>query len=473
MRSVAIPVSLIPFLALNACVRDASDPSSPAADPVPVILVSLDTCRADALTPFGGEARNSPHLERLARESVVFRDCLSQSSNTAPSHRSLFSGQFVHRHGHDVDSFRESPAGLARMLRDAGWSTAAFTGGGFLARGYGFEDGFDTYVDRDDEARGAVNRGLATILPQAQRWLDARRPDEPFFLFLHTFDIHCPYEPAEPWRSEFTAGYEGDLELEGLCGQEDYQRVLARAGVLGPEAWAADVELLHGTYDAGVAEADDQLGRFLDGLRDDGTLDRSLLIVLSDHGESLAERRPFIGHNRMWEEQLEVPLLVRFPGGRFGGTVCDEPTMLVDVLPTVAELLGLTAPAGVQGESLLPLLDGRRSYDGERLRVSQFLSLFSFRYDDRWKVHGQLGAEGRGTFLLFDLDEDPHEQVERPVDPATRSEHDTRMRELVSRFAAWRRSTAAEDAGHQQPLLEERDDPEQRRDLEELGYTSR
>ena len=474
MRSVAVPIPLLSLLlALGACARGEGDPSSPSADPISVILVSLDTCRADALTPFGGEARNSPHLERLARESVVFSDCLSQSSNTAPSHRSLFSGQFVHRLGHDVDSFREAPAGLAQLLQDAGWSTAAFTGGGFLARGYGFEDGFDTYVDRDDEARGVVNRGLATILPQAQRWLDAREPDEPFFLFLHTFDIHCPYEPAEPWRSEFTAGYDGDLVLDGLCGQEDFREVLARAGAPGPAAWAADVQLLHDSYDAGVAEADDQLGRFLEGLRADGTLDRSLLVVLSDHGESLADRRPYIGHNRLWEEQLEVPLLVRFPGGRFGGAVCDEPTMLVDVLPTVAELLDLEPLPGVQGESLLPLLDGRRSYGGERLRISQFLSLFSFRYDERWKVHGQLGAEGRGTFLLYDLEDDPHESVERPAGAAAQADHDARMRELVARFAAWRRSTSTADREHQQPLLEAVDDPAQLRDLEELGYTSR
>ncbi|MBL7008930.1 MAG: sulfatase [Planctomycetes bacterium] len=458
-------------LALAFCGCGTPDPPRAAGDALSVILVSLDTCRADRLSPFGAPGRNSPFLDRLARESVIFTDCLSQSSNTAPSHRSLFTGQYVHRHGHDLDSFRRSPTSWAGMLGEAGWDTAAFTGGGFLARGYGFEDGFATFVDADDDREAVSDRGLATILPQVRRWREQRHGDpRPFFLFLHTFDIHCPYEPDDPWRSEFTAGYGGDLQLDGACGQEDFRRILDRSRSEPPGSYRADIEHLGNTYDAGVAMTDAQLGGFLAELRADGTLDRSLLIVLSDHGESLGDRRPYIGHNRLWEEQLQVPLMIRFPDGAFAGAVCDEPTMLIDVLPAVLDRLGIDPPEGIQGESLLPLLDGSRSYQGRRLRVSQFLSLFSFRYDDRWKVHGQVREDGKGDILLYDLERDPLEQRGPPTDPAEAQAQQARMQRLVKEYSAWRRSSAAADGRSQGPLILGGPGPSSAEDLRELGY---
>jgi len=474
MQNAIQPALLFLALALSACGGGSTapappaPPAPPAQDQLSVILVSLDTCRADSLGPYGGDARNSPFLDQLARESVVFTDCLSQSSNTAPAHRSLFTGQYVHRHGHDVDSYRRSPSSWAGRLREAGWRTGAFTGGGFLASGYGFEDGFETYVDRDAHGGPVTNRGLASTLPQAREWLAQGADDQrPFFLFLHTFDIHCPYQPADPWRTEFTAGYEGDLDAGSACGQADFARIQARAKTSAPEDYRADLQHLRDTYDAGVAMTDSLLGEFLAELRADGTLDRSLLIVLSDHGESLGQRRPYIGHNRLWEEQLQVPLMIRFPDGAFAGAVCDEPTMLIDVLPTVLDQLGLAPAAGAQGESLLPLLEGRKSFDGERLRVSQFLSLFSFRFDDRWKVHGQVGEDGNGQVLLFDLEQDPLEQREGPEHQRALRQ---RLQRLVQEFTAWRQSTAAADREHRGARIIPDDDAQQAADLAELGY---
>lgn len=435
-----------PALLLLACGRS----DAPAAPPAtPVILISLDTCRSDRLAPYGGSPDTSPVLARLAAESVTFTDCLAQSSNTGPSHRSLFTGQFVHRHGHRLQAYTRSPYTLAGLLHAAGYQTAGFTGGGFLDPGLGFDQGFDVYKSKNDSGPSPVRRGFQAVLPQAEGWYAQRDPSRPFFLFLHTYDIHCPYWPAQPWRERFQGNYQGSLDLKALCGWEAFASLFEGGKDLPEE----DRDYLQRMYDGNIAMADELLGRFLDRLRADGTLDRSLLIVLSDHGESLGEHR-WVGHNQMWEEQLQVPLLIRFPGAAHAGTICDAPVMLIDVLPTILDYLQLPAPPGVQGESLLPVLDGARQFP-ERLRISEHLDQVSFRFDDRWK----LILSGSGS-SCFDLQADPGE---------TRALQDAQPG-LLARYQEFRAATAAEDQRFRGAALADPIDEELARQLTELGY---
>lgn len=449
----------------------AGNAASRPAGPISVILVSLDTCRADRLTPYGAPPRNSPFLDVLAGESVTFTNCLSQSSNTGPSHRSLFTGQFVHRHQHTAGRYMRSPYSWAGLLAAAGYDTAAFTGGGFLGEGLGFQEGFQTYVCKDPDGHETVRRGFRTILPQAGAWWSARpEPSRPFFLFLHTFDIHCPYQPEEPWASDFRGAYTGDLDLAELCGREDFDRYMDEVRpTLAPEQFRADMDHLRDMYDAGIAMADDQLGGFVAMLREQGVLERTLLIVTSDHGESLGRRRPYLGHNHLWEEQLRVPLLVRFPGAAFAGAVSPEPVMLIDLLPTVLDYLGLDAPAGVQGESLMPLLEQGRSYGGERLRISQFGDRLSFRFDGRWKLHVRELGESKANVKLFDLREDPTELNSRAGAAGTPADAE-RVRAMTERFQAWMAEHREEDARWAGQILEAAVSEDVAADLRALGY---
>lgn len=435
---------------------------APAARPrTPVIVVSLDTCRADRLAPYGGAAEVSPALAQLAAESVVFTDCLAQSTSTGPSHRSLFTGQFVHRHGLGAGGSMHSPYTLAGLLRSAGYETAGFVGGGMLGAAFGFADGFDTYRDRDPGA-GARSRGLRSVLPEAGEWC-AAHSSGPFFLFVHTYDIHCPYWPDEPWRGRFAGGYSGKLDLAAMCGIQAFAP-LFRDGRELPEE---DRQYLLRMYDGDIAMADELLGRFLDRLRADGTLDRALLVVLSDHGESLGEHR-HVGHERMWEEQLRVPLLIRFPDRWLAGTRCDEPVMLVDMLPTVLDFLGLPVPPGVQGESLLPLLrdEGSRRRSGERMRISQNGDLVSARFDDRWKLVVTRRRDGTLEPELYDLRSDPSESVNLALTPEGRARFD----ELHGRYLEFRRRTAEEDQRLRGTATGEPTDPDLAHQLAELGY---
>ncbi|RMH03201.1 MAG: hypothetical protein D6702_06780 [Planctomycetota bacterium] len=480
-----LTASLVLGLLLASCGGDESGAggAGPAAGtgagapgrpegPISVILVSLDTCRQDRLTPYGAPARNSPVLDALAHESVTFTDCVSQSSNTGPSHRSLFTGQYVHRHRHQPGRYMRSPYSWAGLLAEAGYETAAFTGGGFLAEGLGFEEGFQTYVAKDDNRNKAYRRGFATILPQAERWWRGRDQDKPFFLFLHTYDIHCPYVVPEKYRAEFDEGYDGDLDLTTFCGREEFDRYMKEVRPTLPlERFKADLDHLRNMYDAGIALTDAQLGAFLGLLQQSGALDRSLLIVTSDHGESLGRRRPYLGHNHLWEEQLKVPLLIRFPGAAFAGTVCEEPVMLIDLLPTVLDYLGLPIPEGVQGESLMPILEEGKSYGGERLRISQYQDRLAFRYDTRWKVHVRQLEDGKSNVKLFDLQNDPAEQHSLFADPDRREEAQQVLDRLVPRFQEWMNAQKEADARFAGVVIEDAVSEDVAAELRALGYT--
>ncbi len=449
------------LLALAACDRGGPEPR-----PVPVILVSLDTCRADRLVPFGGQDAPGTALAALLPESVVFTDCLAQSSNTGPSHRTVFTGQFPHRHGQRERDALHTPYTLAGLLAAAGWETAAFTGGGMLHPAMGLDQGFGTYRYENERGRRRARRGFRGVLPQARRWLEAReaagRGSEPFFLFLHTYDIHCPYWPSADYRQRFGGTYEGPMDLRRLCGPAAFAPFFGQDGRLS----AVEERHLRGMYDGGVAMATDLLGTFLEELRAQGVLDRALLVVFSDHGESLGEHG-LVGHNAMWEEQLRVPLLVRFPGGEFGGTVCREPVMLADLLPTILDVVGLPVPAGVQGESLLPVLRGERSWPEGRLRLAEFGSWTSFRFDGRWKVVlEEPEGGGEGVARLYDLLEDPEESRDLAGTP----EGGERLAVLLGRWRRFREETREEDARWRGVPYEAPPDPELEARLEELGY---
>ncbi len=465
-------VDRLSLLALSALLTlscghgdDAASGTTVSSQP-PVIVVSIDTTRQDRLGVYGARSVNSPYLDKLAQEAVVFDDCVSQSSNTGPSHRSLFTGQFVHRHRHSMYEPMHSPYTMAGLFREAGYETAAFTGGGFLSKGLGFEDGFDLYMDRDDNLTESYRRGFATTLPQVRRWWQARDASRPFFLFLHSYDVHCPYWPAEPWRSQFGSWYEGTLDLRKFCGREVFDKAFK-----GPDKLSVDdLNYVNNMYDGGIAMADSELGGFLDGLRADGTLDRSVLVIMSDHGESLGDKRAYLGHNRLWEEQLKVPLMIRFPRAQYGGMRVKEPVMLIDVLPTLLDYLGRPIPEGVQGESLLPILRGEKSYDGQRLRISQHLDRLAFRFDQQWKVHLRQTEGGKARVKLFDLQADPDEHHDLLQDPKRAKEARKTLDDLIERFQAWRAATRDDDARFRGTKIQAPMDPSVAKELGELGY---
>ena len=390
-----------------------------------LVIISIDTLRADRLGAYGYALPTSPTLDRLAAEGVLVEDVYSQSPKTTPSHMTLLTSLYPCVHGvelwwHDEPAHVLSPAvhTLAEVLKNAGYATVAFTGGGQVDRSRGFDQGFDRYSHGQE-------------LEKTLRWLDAHRRGK-FFLFFHTYLVHDPYVHPLRWVQLFDAHYRGAVldTLEHLLSEED--------GRGGPEAysqdrhrrfWAsvrqddpADVEFVARLYDAGIRRMDETVLAPLLGRLDALGLARDTLVVFtSDHGEAFAEHGHF-GHDDLHGETLRVPLVLRFPGRLIAGRRVAGRARLLDVMPTVLDLLGVPAPPVVQGRSLVPWLMGHSDPAGADDAVSE--------YDQRWagRVYESV-RRGRLSYIvedaherLFDLTDDPGEANDlldsRPTDAA-------------------------------------------------------
>jgi arylsulfatase A-like enzyme len=312
----------------------------------PVVVVSIDTLRADRLGVFGYSRKLTPNMDRLAAEGAWFVGATAPAPWTMPSHASVFTSMlpFEHRGQWHHSPVKPSLAMLAEHFRNAGYRTAAFTGGGWVHSTIGFGQGFGLYENNKEDESGGPGPHFA----RAVRWIQAG-DGRPFFLFLHTYECHVPYthgEFADPSQAGRVGDSFTDLDIHLVY---DGSLVLTES----ERRYVADL------YDGDVAHADAVLGRFLADLRESGVLDTAVLVLLSDHGEELWEhvpaRSPDHGHT-LYEELLRVPLVVRFPGTIPAATEIRTPVSLLDVAPTILELAGLPADPQHDGHSLLPSL---------------------------------------------------------------------------------------------------------------------
>lgn len=354
---------------------------APAADPPLVIVVSLDTLRADRLGAYGNTDGLTPNLDRLAAESVVFDRAYATANETLYSHASLFTSRWPTELSALDDGF-SLPIGtptLATVLTAYDWRTAAFVAGGHLRKEHGTDAGFSVY---DDTASWG---SLHDTVPRALAWLDAPGDGRPRFLFVHGYDTHDRYLKPTPFGYARTdPAYDGpareavrghgrtSLVLDNqLPGRIEEVELLAmtqprpgRKPFVAAEATRlddADIAHVAAVYDASVAYADAWFGRFMAGLEARGLYDLATIVVLSDHGEHLGTTGVFHHRYTLDETTLQVPLVVRLPNGAHGGRHLDGLVELTDVMPTVLELAGATPPAGIRGVSLLSALTGTAS----------------------------------------------------------------------------------------------------------------
>ena len=358
-------------LCLAGCSPRGSSPPPPN-----VVLISVDTLRADRLNAYGYGARpTSPHMDALAADGLLFEVHVAASPWTTPSHLSLLTGLTPTRHGvvgsygalmqglagdGRTERLAEATSTLAEILAAHGWATGAFTGGVTLDPRIGFDQGFEDY----DTSMVKLDRGK---VERVLEWIDDRRG--PFFLFWHTFEAHAPY-------------LDGRFLPEVL--PEDRARKVAErlAEIAGKPGWkpvgkgirtlqrhrAFRQDVVEALYDGGVAAFDFWLGEIVDGLRQRGLYDRTLIVLTSDHGEQLGEAgRPTTawgktfynvhGHT-VYEEMIRVPLIVKLPGQEHRGQRITGTTASIDVMSTILDVLGLAVPAEAQGQTLRPLWEG-------------------------------------------------------------------------------------------------------------------
>lgn len=454
------------LVAVSGCNGDGS-----AADRPSVILVVLDTLRADHLGHYGYAKPTSPGLDRLAAESVVFDRCLAASSWTQPSTVSLLSGLYPARHG--AHAYAEVDAGvefLSERLQDEGYATAGFSANPNASPMFRMDQGYDHfYFGGNEQAKDYED--VSVLLDGARQWL-AGRSGQPFFLYLHVMNVHGPYVAPAEYRERFLEEPWQPFEF-----QNDLWTDIVRSGKFERRAEVTDAHLadLRARYDGAIAYTDQKLCEFLDELRGEGVLDRSLLVVTSDHGEEMFERGGF-GHGRTLNaEMLNVPLLWRMPGGGTGRRV-DGPVSLVDLPASVLDQVGLlgeeTAGTYGDGRSFLPLLRGE-PWDESRPLLSEV------RRDtarvlclQKWPmkmIHVELDYQGREDVTeVYQLADDPdeHSDLARELEAGP----DSRMGRMVEQWLDVARGMRdqLEASGFDSPSIEL--DEAWREKLGALGY---
>jgi arylsulfatase A-like enzyme len=438
-----------------------------AAPPPNLLLLSVDTTRRDHL-PFYGYGRDTaPRWSELARDGVVFDQAVAVNTNTAPSHGSMLTGLYPAQHGVEDNggTLDDGVALLPELLRARGYASAAFVSAGTLDRKVGLARGFDLYRETWDE--GEIRAPAERTVKAAREWLaEPGRGERPFFLFVHLYDPHYPYVEYAETELEWL----GADAPPAPSGPEIFRivRALRRDGF----ADSSLVDRLTARYDAEIRHADHHSGRLLDDLDGLGLAGRTVVVLLSDHGETLFERQWICDHGgRVYDEQVRIPLVVRFPGRRAAGRRIDAPVSHVDLAPTLLELAGAPVPAGLAGRSLLPLVAGERGdparplfatarAEGQRvpelaarLRPGLVLSVRAggwklVRYPSRTAI-----------WRLYDLARDPGERIDRVAEAPGDAR---RLRRMLTE---WQVATGSDDG-----TARRSEDPEMLESLRALGY---
>lgn len=398
-----------------------------------VIIVCLDTLRADHLGCYGYPRDTSRNIDQLGKKGILFEKVFAQSSFTLPSHASLFTSKYVSHHGADrVERFlADKEVTLAEALKNNGYKTAAFIYNAVqLAPVYGLAQGFDTYFYGEGKNKKV---SFAKTLPAALRWIKRQRENK-FFVFLHSNDIHAPYQ--SPFENLFDPQYKGRLDKEKFSNttswhEKNFERT--------PE----EIRHIIAHYDGGIKYADNFVGKLMMQLQKLSLLDKTILVVLSDHGEILADRGMRFCHGfSVHDEEVRVPLIIFHPGYKGNVSIASQ-VQLIDLAPTILDFLGIDGSGmPMEGKSLVDLIEGRKGGDfnehvyaeclsGESQREGAINSQAMVRtaswklISSSWQVDESVrkgpprkvkmhnGAivtiPGEDGYELYDLDNDPRE----------------------------------------------------------------
>lgn len=391
-----LTAALLALLVLLAGCSRGETPSAVGERGGPVILISIDTLRADHLPAYGYDAVETPAIDALRRDAILYRNAWSHCPMTLPSHVSVLTGLLPPEHGvrnnlgYVFDGSKH--VSLPKLLKGAGYTTGGAVSAYVLRADTGIGKEFDSYDDaiaaRSNASIAELERNGEATVAVAEQWI-AANAQQPFFYFLHLFEPHTPYAPPEPFRTRYAGK----------------------------------------PYDGEIAAADAIVGRFLESLKRAGIYDRATIVLLSDHGEGLGDHGEGEHGVFLYREAIHVPLLVKLPKSERGGSTVEANVQLIDIYPTVAALAGAGVPAGVRGRSLLGQADPARPVYSETL-----LPRLHFGWSDLQSL-----VSGRHHFIqaprpeLYDMAADPRET--KNVLSDNRRQY-AAMRQELERFAS-------------------------------------
>lgn len=386
-----------------------------------LLLITVDTLRADHLGAWGYRRHTSPEIDRLAEGGVRFAQAVAQWPKTTPSVVSLLTGTYPRTNGVTRDTRQALPASrvtIAERLADAGYDTAAVVTNANLARLFGFDQGFSAYIETWKDSRDDDPERATYVTDHALDWLAQRPRDRPFFLWVHYVDPHARYEPPAPYDGMFEhdAYYDPAHRAPLHAGRDDDMGGIPGRARLGDRT---EVDFYRAQYDAEIRYVDHEIGRLLSKIDDASPGERIAVVLTADHGESLGEHEYYFDHGRLpYDDCVRVPLVVRPPDRADPpGRVVERPVELIDILPTLLTFAGLPPLAGAEGRSLAPLLSGEE--DPGRSPYAFTESGYSEAWqrsirDARWKlVHVRDPADRAlmtgAEWELYDVIADPGE----------------------------------------------------------------
>lgn len=331
-----------------------------------IIFIVVDALRADHVSAYGYHRQTTPNVDAwLAEKGVLFSDVTAASSWTHPSNGALLTSHrasSIDTVWSDMDRrIPEEEMMLAEYLKDAGYHTAGFVSNWWLQDRFGYGQGFDTYKSTagPDKTRAFALNDLAI------NWLDdnlgtVQGNAQPLFLFLYYLDPHTYYDPPPPYDVKFDSTYTGTLTAEVYGHGHD----VVSGDIIPTER---DIEHLIALYDGEINYWDFELGKMLMFLKDKGLLDNSIVVATSDHGQMFGEHGKWVHRNSLYEEVVRVPLLMSYPGTISAGQVLTAPVHMMDITPTLLDMVGITVPSHMDGQSLLPQMQGAAAPEGRSI----------------------------------------------------------------------------------------------------------
>ena len=388
-----------------------------------IILISIDTLRADHLGSYGFKKETSPNIDRIAEDGVLFKRCYSHSPSTLPSHMTMLTSLYPVHHklfsnawGANLKLDPSVPL-LSDLLGKHGYQTAAFTGGGWMQAKFGFSNGFDSYQERVKSVIDTPEQ----LYEQARLWIDAHR-NMPFFLFLHTYEVHGPYAPASPYDRMFHP------EPDDWMGVRPVDIMKMRKGQT-PLLTDEEKSQLMALYDGEIRYVDERfIAPLIAELKRQNLYNQTLLLFTSDHGEGFLEHGSLGHSNSVYDELLHVPLIIKFPDSKFRGTEIGSIVRDVDIVPTVLEVLNIdSSRLAFDGRSLMSILskpekEPRLSMGfrfiplyNDRQRFEFHITSLSGHYKEHKLIRNQsdaLTTNPLPPFEFYHFYDDTHEQID-------------------------------------------------------------
>lgn len=391
-----------------------------------VILISIDSLRADHLSAYGYRRDTSPAMAALARDGVLFRHTSSTTAWTLPGHMSILTGRSLLGHGvvTDAQKLSEDVPTLAESLQGAGYTSHAIVSAPYVEARYGFDRGFDSYDDQTIRftTHGASYKEVTAPLLQktAAEWLE-RNGNRKFFLFLHYWDVHYDYAPGPPYDTMFDPHYEGEIDGVNFYFNPDVHEKMAER----------DLEHIIALYDGEIRLVDDHIAKLRDKLDELGIGGKTVIIVTSDHGDEFFEHGRKGHHRTLYDEIIRVPLIAYVPGAKPLRSEITMETSTIDIMPTALGLVGVPVPPGVEGVDLTGVAYlGRPEWD--RTTIAELYRTESLNVQVSLRRTGEKLIHHFNDRLVesYDIATDPGEHSRRPLrqSPTT---------ELMADLGAW------------------------------------